>query len=168
MTGLYMNYFGFILVAIYSASCYRLYYKFCKIWDVFSHFWSVFSRSCLPPSAIIHSWGKKCFLIMNGSSVIFSSPVAVPLLSTWPPCGWDVLCGLITPEQWWKSWLSTRLPLIPSQLKGEGCFITNVASYVVSTDMMWEGNSLLSIRGECPSSLLAFSDTTPGWRWAPH
>lgn len=115
MTGLYMNFFGFILVAIYSASCYRLYYKFCKIWDVFSHFWSVFSHSCLPPSAIIHSWVKKCFLIMNESSVIFSSPVAVPLLSTWPPCGWDVLCGLITPGQWWKSWLSTRLPLTPPQ-----------------------------------------------------
>ena len=39
--------------------------------------------------------------------------------------------------------------------------------YMVSTDIMWNGGSLLHIKDEHPNSLSDFSDTTPEWGWTP-
>lgn len=83
-------------------------------------------------------------------------------------------CVVLSQYHWkvLKVQLSIRFPLTAPSWKGKGASYQHddlevLPPYTVSTDIMWEGGSLLPIRDEHPSSLSAFSDTTPAGLSSP-
>lgn len=174
---LYADYLGFTLVVVCAASRISMFMDFAKFRMFTANFWGFFQL--LPsPSAFINTWGKDCLLIRSGLGGSFSSPIHLcGCQHAWNaqeclycyPCGLhgNGMCSVVSvPLESVESPTLHQASSDSNQLEGKRCFIPtwwpgSPASLYVSTDIMCEGGSLLPIRDEHPSSLSAFSDTTP-------